>query len=451
MPSTILIVDDEESIRLNLSRYFRVNGYNALTAEDGRGAIEICKSTPIDVVLLDLRLPDSSGIDILKQIKELSPSTAVIIITAYGDVETAVTAMKMKAENFVLKPVDLYSLRVIVDRCIENYRNQAEIQYLKKKVLKLEGVGSIDSLRQPPEVYHAIQLLAENPSTNVLILGETGTGKGMIARIIHDSSIRNTKAFVDINCAGLSGELLESELFGHEQGAFTDAKSRKRGLLEVADGGTIFLDEVGEMSLSVQAKLLKVLEQRSFRRVGGTQNIEIDVRLITATNSNLEKASKEGRFRQDLYYRLNVIPIVLPPLRERRSDILPLAKIFLDEFNKQFQKKIRGFSSEAESMLMYYSWPGNIRELKNVIERAVLLSVDESIIPADLPDNFRSRVYTAKASSNEKEDWAIESIEKKHIETVLSACDNNHTKAAAMLNIHRTTLIKKIKKYGIAG
>ncbi len=446
MLNSLLIVDDEDSICKSLKRYFRVKGFNVQVAHDGKSAIELCQTTPTDMVLLDLRLPDIGGLDVLTIIKTTSPGTGVIIITAYGDVETVVKAIQMKADNFVIKPINLEMLGTIVEKSLESYRTKAEVQYLKK-VSRLEGSTLFKMLRQPQEVYHAIRLLADNSSTNVLILGEIGTDKGMVANTIHELSDRQNRQFVDINCAGLSNELLESELFGHEQGAFTDAKNLKRGLFEVANRGSIFLDEIGKMSLSVQAKLLKVIEKKAFRRLGGTTNIEVDVRIMTATNTDLEKAVKESRFRKDLYFRLNVMPITLPPLRDMREDIQPLANIFLEEFKKLFVKEISGFSPEVEAMLLYYSWPGNVRELRNVVERAVLLCEDSIIRTIDLPDNLKCRTILPKLSP--QDDWSLESVEKKHLEKVLVACNNNRSKAAETLGIHRCTLIKKIKKYNL--
>jgi DNA-binding NtrC family response regulator len=444
---TILIVDDEESICQNLKTFFKAKGFNVHVANDGQGAIELCQSISMDLVLLDLHLPDVKGLDVLKSIKVTSPGTAVIIITAYGDVETTVKAMKMKADNFVLKPIDLAVLEAMVEKSLESYRTQAEFHYFKRKVSQLKSSVNLDTLRVPREVSHLIQLLAENSSTNVLLLGETGTGKGVVANTIHEISDRRNCPLVDINCAGLGNELLESELFGHERGAFTDAKNLKRGLLEVANRGSIFLDEIGELSLSVQAKLLKIIEKRTFRRLGGTSNIEVDVRIMAATNTNLEMAVKNKMFREDLYFRLNVMPIILPPLRERRNDILPLANIFLKEFNKLFSKEISGFSEAAESMLLYYSWPGNIRELRNIVERAVLLCGENNITTAHLPENLKGRKKSLRLPL--KDDLSLESLEKKHLKTVLLSCDNNRTIASGILGIHRTTLIKKIKKYNL--
>ena len=447
MLDTILIVDDEESIRHNLKTLFKAKEFNVHVANDGKGAIKLCQATPMDMVLLDLRLPDIDGLDVLRSIKVSSPATAVIIITAHGDVETAVKAMKMKADNFILKPIDLAVLEDMVEKSLESYRTQEEVLYLKRKVSQLKSSVNLHGLRIPQEVYHVIQLLAKNPSTNVCILGETGTGKGMVANTIHELSDRQNRQFVDINCAGLSNEFLESELFGHEQGAFTDAKNLKKGLFEVANRGSIFLDEIGDLSLSVQAKLLKIIEKRAFRRLGGTSNIEVDVRIMAATNTDLAMAVKNKSFREDLYFRLNVMPIMLPPLRERREDILPLTNIFLKEFNKLFGKEVSGFSPAAESVLLYYSWPGNIRELRNIVERAVLLCGESAVTTAHLPQNLMGRKKSLRLLL--KDDSSLESLEKEHLKRVLSSCNYNRTVASGILGIHRTTLIKKIKKYSL--
>lgn len=446
MINTILIVDDEVSVCKMLKKFFDSKGYNTYIVHDGASAIKLCQTTPVDLVLLDLRLPDMWGLDVLKNIKLGTPSTGVIIITAHGDIETAVKAIKLKADNFILKPVDLNTLETIVEKSLENYRTKAEVQYLKKKLSTLEGAGNLQNLNLPPDVYHAVRLLGDNYSTNVLILGETGTGKGVVAKIIHELSERRNRQFVEINCAGLSNELLESELFGHERGAFTDAKTSKKGLMEVAGGGSLLLDEVADLPKGVQAKLLRVIEDKTFRRLGGTANIKVDVRIMAATNANLEKAIRTGGFREDLYYRLNVMPITIPPLRERRDDILRLANEFLGELSKKFRKEITGFSPEAEAMLLYYSWPGNIRELKNVIERAVILCEENEIGVGVLPDNMRSKVSSA-ASKPFDGDMSLESVEKLHLERVLSSCNGNRSNAAKLLGIHRATLIKKIKKY----
>jgi two-component system response regulator AtoC len=446
MINTILIVDDEESIRRNLKTYLVSQGFNVEIAADGKSGLEICRSRHVDLVLLDLKLPDMSGLEVLTQIKAISPGLAVIIITAYGDVRTAVEAIKLKADNFVLKPIELASLTVIVNNCLENYARRMETQYLREKLSRMEGQETYYRLRQPEEIYQGIRLLSEKSSVNVLILGETGTGKGMIARIIHDLSDRRQKAFVDLNCAGLSENLLESELFGHEAGAFTDARNQKRGLLEVAAGGSVFLDEIGDLSLLVQAKLLKVIEEKSFRRLGGVVNINADVRIMAASNIDLERAVKEKKFREDLYYRLKVMPLSLPPLRERREDILVLARIMLEEFTGSLGRSISGFSNEAEGVLYFYSWPGNIRELRNVVERAVLICTEGIIQAQNLPEDMR-KGQGGRELTPGNADLSLEDSEKAHIQNVLKTCQGNHSQAARILKIHRTTLIKKIKKY----
>ncbi|MCX5867399.1 MAG: sigma-54 dependent transcriptional regulator [Proteobacteria bacterium] len=449
MINSILIIDDEDSIRRNLKTYFISQGFNVETAADGKSGIEICRSRPVDVVLLDLKLPDMPGLEVLSKIKAISPGLVVIIITAYGDVRTAVEAIKLKADNFVLKPIELASLSVIVNKCLENYARWMEAQYLREKLSKMEGLETYNKLRQPEKVYQGIRLLSEKSSVNVLILGETGTGKGMIARIIHDLSDRREKAFVDLNCAGLSENLLESELFGHEAGAFTDARTQKRGLLEVAAGGSVFLDEIGDLSPSVQAKLLKVIEEKSFRRLGGVVNINADVRIMATSNIDLERAVKENKFREDLYYRLKVMPLRLPPLRERREDIMPLARIMLEEFKRSLGRNILGFSNEAEGVLYYYSWPGNIRELRNVIERAVLICDGSVIQPYHLPEDMRKGQGGRRELTPGNADLSLEDSEKAHIQNVLKTRKGNHSQAARILKIHRSTLIKKIKKYKI--
>jgi len=448
MSNNILIVDDEAAIRFTLREYFSARNYNVQEAADGRTALEILKAAPVEVVILDLKLPDISGLEVLKSIKSLFPGTGVVMITAYGDVETAVQAMQLRADNFALKPVDLSVLEAIVKRVLENFRSQTEVQILRRKVLRLEGSEDLKKLKQPDEVYHAIQLLTKNSSTNVLILGETGTGKGMVARIIHDLSDRKEAQFVDLNCAGLSGELLESELFGHEKGAFTDAKSFKRGLLEVANGGSLFLDEVAELSPAVQAKLLKVIEEKVFRRIGATANIKVDVRIMAATNTQFEKKVKEGRFREDLYFRLSVMPVVLPPLRERRGDIMPLARLFLEDFRKAFGRPVTSFTRETEEMLNAYSWPGNIRELRNVVERAVLLCEEELIRPLHLPYGIRGGPAASRTRSGSKTSLLSE-LEKNEIRKALAEYKDNQSQAAQALGIHRSTLIRKMKQYKI--
>jgi two-component system response regulator AtoC len=370
----ILIVDDQESIRHFIEKAMLDEGYQVSTAGEGREALTLVSENLPDLVLLDLRLPDTHGLDVLKKLKEDDPDLQVIIMTAFGDVESAVRAMKLGAHDYINKPINLEQLFITVDKALESRKLWRELKHLRRQQ---SDRFSRDFIRgQSPrmkEVYDTIEQVALSDSTSVLIQGESGTGKEHLANMIHELSTRREKPFLEINCAAIPKELLESELFGHEKGAFTDARAQKQGLLEMANGGTLFLDEVGEMSLQIQVKLLRVLERMTFKRVGGTKDIQVSVRIISATNQDLQKMCEEGRFREDLYYRLKVVPMRVPPLRERREDILILAKHFLYGFSKQFGKEFQGFSPEAEQALLAYPWPGNIRELKNLMERTVLL------------------------------------------------------------------------------
>jgi two-component system, NtrC family, response regulator AtoC len=445
MSKTMLIIDDEPVICQNLKYFFSKLGFSVETATNGESGIQAFQTVQADIVLLDLKLPDMGGLEVLQKIKTAAPGTGVIMITAYGEIEYAVEAMKMKADNFLLKPVDLTVLENVVVKLFETYRNIREINYLKHTISQIKGVGDLRVIRHPESIFAPIELLAANPATTVLILGETGTGKGVVAQLIHDLSSLSTRPFVDINCAGLSVEFLETELFGHERGAFTDAKATKRGLLEIADGGSLFLDEVGELTLPVQAKLLKVIEEKSFRRLGGTINIKVGVRIMAATSMDLAIAVHQNRFRNDLFYRLNVMPIHLPPLRQQQEIVLLLANDFVKAISRSLNKKITGIGVEAETILKAYDWPGNIRELRNVIERAVLLCNENTIRPRHLPENMH-RPASVKAQPPDL-DNTLAGMEKKHISTILAACSSNHTLAAKVLGIHRTTLLRKMKQF----
>ena len=449
MSAKLLVVDDEEGIRAHLRRHFVRRGFEVLTADSGSAAIDLCGAAMMDVVLLDLRLPDLGGLEVLERIKAASPQTSVVVITAHGDVDTAVKAMQLKADHFLVKPVDLAALDALVHRLLESSRKLNELTYLKEKVSRLSGYADPARHRLPRSLAETIQTLAGSPATSVLIQGETGTGKGVAARLIHDLSARASNAFVDLNCATLTPEFLESELFGHEKGAFTDAKTFKRGLLELANGGTLFLDEIGELAPSVQAKLLKVLEDRRFRRLGGTSLLKIDTRILAASNADLERAVRAGRFRADLYYRLNVMSLVVPPLRQRREEILPLAKDFLDELRGAGAHGAQGFTTEAEVALQTYGWPGNIRELRNVVERAALLCRGGNLVGVEhLPENV---IRSARPSAAEAMgDLSLEAVEREHIARVLRLCEDSRSQAARLLGIHRSTLLQKIARYGLA-
>jgi len=444
----LLVVDDHDPIRANLKRFFEKRSMEVLTAASGSDALEICASSMIDVVLLDLRLPDLDGLEVLTRIKASSPQTCVVLITAHGDVDTAVKAMQLKADNFLVKPVDLGALEVLVNKLLEGARTKSEVLYLKEKVSRLEGFSSAVSRRLPATVAETIRTLASSPATTVLIQGETGTGKGVAARMIHEMSARAANSFVDLNCATLTAEFLESELFGHEKGAFTDAKEFKRGMLELAHGGSLFLDEIGELAPSVQARLLKVIEEKQFRRLGGTSPLKVDTRIIAASNADLERAARAGRFRSDLFYRLNVMTLVIPPLRQRRDEILPLARKFLEEFGGIGpSRRTLQLTSEADAALLAHEWPGNIRELKNVMERAALLAPDETIGLEELPDGILRGGRTRKPDG--VGDLSLDAVERDHIAKVLRLCEGSRSQAARLLGIHRSTLLQKIGRYGL--
>jgi DNA-binding NtrC family response regulator len=390
--ATLLIVDDEELVRWSLRERLLKDGYTVLESGSVAGAIE--KLTPaVDLVLLDHRLPDGDGLTLLRQIKELSPDTLVILMTAFSTVENAVAAMKHGAYHYLNKPFNLDDVSAIVEKALETSRLRREVRLLRGSQSRDYGFDAI--IGSSPAMVQAKSLLeriAASPATTVLLTGETGTGKDLVAKSIHYNSDRAARPFVNITCSALPEQLLESELFGHERGAFTDARQQKRGLLETADGGTVFLDEIGEMTPGLQAKLLRFLEERTFKRVGGLNDIRVDVRVIAATNRSLEDEVKAGRFREDLFYRLQVMPVRLPPLRERVGDIRLLVAHYIDRYNREFRKHVRGLLPAAQALLDQYRWPGNVRELRNAIERAMLLSVSDRLDARD----FSLRVISVR-------------------------------------------------------
>jgi len=375
----ILIVDDQESIRHFIEKAMADEGYQVSTAGEGKKAMAMVTEDMPDLMLLDLRLPDTHGLDVLKKVKGDDPDLPVIIMTAFGDVESAVRAMKLGAHDYINKPINLEQLFITVDKALQTRKLWRELKHLRTRKNDFSTDLVETNSKAMQDVYETVRQVAQSGTTSVLIHGESGTGKEHVANMIHDFSSRGEKPFLEINCAAIPKELLESELFGHEKGAFTDARAQKQGLLEMANGGTLFLDEVGEMGLQIQVKLLRVLERMTFKRVGGTKDIQVSVRIISATNQDLQRMCDEGRFREDLYYRLKVVPIRVPALRDRREDIIPLAKHFLYTFSKQFTKPFQGFSPDAEQMLLGYPWPGNIRELKNLMERTVLLETGNRV------------------------------------------------------------------------
>jgi len=442
MKPPILIIDDDSSILEALHEYFKAD-YEVYTASGGREGVSAFNKTLPAAVILDLRMPDMGGMEVLEEIKSADPNVPVIMLTAYGEIEDAVKAIQYGSEHFLTKPVDLQTLNSMLEKSINTARLHKNYQYM---------LGSFNHLREKlilhPHTWNAVNLMSQNPDITVLVTGPTGAGKRVVAELIHRESSRKDAPFVDINCAGLSEGLLESELFGHERGAFTDAKTKKKGLMEIAHGGTLFLDEIGEMPLSVQAKILNAIENKSFRRIGGTENLKVDTRIIAATNADLVSQMKKGRFREDLYYRLNVIPVKLPPLKERKEDIPELTALFLKEFSAKTNKPVQGFTDDAISLLMDYSWPGNIRELKNIIERAVMLCESNRISIHHLPRELRKNIYNS-APHYETSLMTLEEAQKRQIALTLEYTKNNKSEAARILGIHVSTLARKIKAYNL--
>ncbi len=450
----ILVVDDEKLLRWSLEQNLSKEGYSMLLAEKGLEGLSVFREEMPDIILLDIHLPDVSGITVLEGIKELNPNALVIMITAFGDIQTAVKTIKLGAYDFVEKPFNMDKLKILIEKALETVSLRKEVSEFRKQISSKFGFDSIiGQSEQIKEVFRLISRVSKSDASTVLLQGESGTGKDLVAKIIHYQSARADKPFMEINCTALPDTLVESELFGYEKGAFTDAKTMKKGLFELADGGTIYLDEIGEMTQGTQSKLLKIIENKSFKRIGGTKDIEVDVRVITATNRNLEEAVRKGAFREDLYYRLKVIPIFLPPLRERPSDITLLAKYFINEFNKEFKKNVNGLSRDTEKCFVDYTWPGNVRELRNVIERAMILENEDYILPAHLPRELTSKsvMSNSPSSFNIKIPVGgidIEELEKELIRQALDLTSGNQTRAAKLLNLTRDTLRYRMQKFG---
>lgn len=452
----ILIIDDESFIRENVERILGDEGYQVLSAANGKHARDIVTTDEIDLALLDLNLGPENGIDVLKNLKEIDPDLLVIIITGYGSVESAVDALKLGAFHYMKKPFKADALRVIVKLALQTQTLKREVRSLKRADGFLPGrFPMIGTSREFGEVISQVREIARIPST-VLVTGESGTGKELVARAIHDLSDRKEAAFVGINCASLPANLLESELFGHEKGAFTNAVSRKPGLFEEAHQGTIFLDEIGEMDMAMQAKLLRVLQERTIRRVGGLKDIPIDVRVIAATNRNLQDKIAEGSFREDLFYRINVFPIHIPPLRERINDIPVLAAYFLDNFSRSFGRDFREVDQAAAERMKQYKWPGNIRELRNVIERICIMNQGPALLTEHLPQEILGTVADGAVTLGQMplsaENGLEESVmqfEKTLISQALEKSRGNVLKTAIMLKIPRGTLRYKMDKYGL--
>jgi len=441
----ILVVDDEEIVRESLLDWLREDGYEVEAAEDGFKALEKFKERPWDIALIDLKMPKMDGLELLGKIKETWPETQVVIITAYATVNTAVQAIKIGAYDYLVKPFNPEELSLLIKRLVESQSLIKEISYLRKELHKqYQFHDLISKSAKMQKVFDLANTIAKSNS-NILILGESGTGKELLARAIHNESLRAAGPFVAVSCVALTETLLESELFGHEKGAFTDAVTQKKGKFELANKGTVFLDEIGDISPKLQLSLLRVLQEREFTRVGGTKSITVDVRIIAATNRDLKKAVDEEKFRDDLYYRLNVISIELPPLREHKEDVPLLVHHFIEKFNIEMGEKVERISEEALDLLMEYDWPGNVRELENVIERAMVITKGNLIKAEDL--HLTPQVTKEEGTAQRGKDKSIKSVEKKHIATILKENNWNVQKSAEQLGIDRVTLYNKIKKY----
>jgi DNA-binding NtrC family response regulator len=440
----ILVVEDDSLTADSVARVLVRQGYDAVVVSSGSGARKILEESAVHLILLDIRLPDMNGLDLLRAVREVEPDIPVIVMTAYTDVKVAVDAMKAGADDYLQKPFELDELKVIVSRALENSRLMVQLSTLKREQQK-EAHEIVGTSPQIAAVRELISIVAKTPRTPVLVAGESGTGKELVANAIHRVSDRADFPLVKINVSAVPEHLLESEFFGYKKGAFTDAKENKKGLFELAAGGTLFLDEIGEMKLSLQPKLLRFLETQTFNPVGGVKEIAVDVRVIAATNRDLGRLVAEDRFRDDLYYRLKVMVIEMPPLREHKQDIPALIGLFLKRANEELRKNVRAISADAMSILVAYGWPGNVRELKNVIERAVILTETETVGVSGLP----MELVRGKSAPGPREVRTLADTERDHIVQVLVSVGGNRSETARLLGISRSTLIEKIKKYEI--
>jgi len=455
-PPRILVVDDERSMRELLAIVLRREGYEVLLAENGRAAIDLLEREPVDILISDIKMPDLSGVDVLRAAKKIDQDILGIMITAFASTETAVEAMRLGACDYLSKPFDIDLLKMKVREKIENRQLRQENLLLKRTLgLAHQFSNIIGRSEAMVDVFKMIETVARTNST-ILLTGESGTGKGLVAQAIHFHSLRRDKPMVSLNCGAMPENLLESELFGHMRGAFTGADSNKKGLLEVAERGTVFLDEIGEMSAVMQVKLLRVLQERRFRRVGGLEELQADIRIVAATNQDLTRLIAEGRFREDLFYRINVIPISLPPLRDRREDIPLLAEHFVVKYNEQMGKEISGISHQAMELLVRYEWPGNIRELENVMERAVALEPTPTILADGLPVTVRGdvpRVTAALPDGLPESGFDLEAhvkeIERGYIAEALKRAGGVQVKAAELLGMSFRSFRYYVKKYNL--
>lgn len=448
----ILVVDDEVSTRRLMEQTLSKKGYEVMTASSGDEGLKIVMDESPELILLDIQLPGMDGIEVLQKIRKINKDTVVIMATAMDDLKVAVSAMKLGAYDYISKPFHIDDLILTVNKAMETGRLRREVATLKEERSRELGIEKIIGISAHIQgILSMVKKISASEASTVLIQGESGTGKELIAKALHYESSRRDRPFMAINCSAVPENLLESELMGHEKGSFTDAKAMRKGLFETADGGTVFLDEIGDMPLQMQTKLLRILEERTFRRVGGTKDITVDVRVISATNRDLAKGAEDGSFRKDLYYRLQVIPIYLKPLRERKEDIIPLVRHFINYFNEKFRKNLKNISPEAEKLILEYSWPGNIRELKNVIERVMLLGDGDILTAEHLPVEMTYKGQEGKEAFTFKlppEGISIEDVERELLKQALDLTSYNQTKAAKKLNIGVDALRYRMKKFG---
>ena len=445
----ILVVDDEESHRIMLRAVLKDEGYEVVEAADGSEAVRAVEQEPFDLVLLDVRMKTMDGIEALNEIRKISPLIPVLIMTAYASVKTAVEALKAGAFDYLTKPLDIEELKILIEKALELYHLREENLTLKERLGdRFDFSKIIGKSRKMIELFDTLSLVAPTDAT-ILILGESGTGKELVANAIHHNSFRKSQPFIKISCSALPETLLESELFGHERGAFTGAIARREGRFQLAHRGTIFLDEVGEMSPTTQMKLLRVLQEKEFEPLGSVQTLKVDVRVIAATNKDLDQEVKKGRFREDLFYRLNVVPISLPPLRERKEDIPALVQHFFEVYRDKNQKGLKDISNKTMDLLSRYDWPGNIRELEHCLERAVIMARGEVIAPADLPPHIQVLSGKESQAIDFPSGISLEEVERALILKTLEETGGNRSRAAEILGINRRTLLNKLKEYGM--